>query len=436
MTETALVPYQSVTFQDVDLAIYEHKDNKWVTAIELSRALGYGRPDELRRLLDRKSDEFQGKLGHVKLTSPGGMQDTIIINYHGVIRAAMLAKTPKAKAFRDWAEDVLFTVMTQGHIDLRTPTSLELKQDAFHKDMAMLRQMIADDPDTASWVYPRIQALWDNYASNYVEPKIGITIFSEEWMRRLYVGLGWSKDTVRSYFPELTTSVLFENLRKGWGIPLKKAPKIPAEIALAMFRDVKQYHTRMDAVIRKYLYYSQDAIQKQLKAIENQIVDVLAANHVYGVKRYEKKSYADYRDTEAWTNKKTVLIAPEGPFDFCWDCLRPISLSTVHLHHMTYARIGFELWTDFRPLCGPCHAHRHAEKIAIEQAEVNTTNGGVTITNAMAIEETEKAILCTINGQNHWFPKSAVLGISEVLTPGDVGALIVKPWIAKDKGFA
>jgi hypothetical protein len=103
---------------------------------------------------------------------------------------------------------------------------------------------------------------------------------------------------------------------------------------------------------------------------------------------------------------------------------------------MTYARVGFELWTDFWPLCGPCHAHRHAEKIAAVQAEVNFTTGGVTITNAMAIEETEKAILCTINGQNHWFPKSTILSQSEVITPGDVGALIVKPWVAKDKGFA
>ena len=433
MTETAL---QVVTFEDTEIEIKDHEGGKWAIMSHISSALGYLNTRNFYTLIDRNSQEFEGKQGVLNLRTPGGMQETRIISYHGIIRAAMLAKTKKAFDFRDWAEKVLFEVMTQGHIDLRTPTSLELKQDAFHKDMAMLRQLVVDDPTTSDWVYPRIQALWDNYASNYVEPKAGITIFSEEWMRRLYVGLGWSKDTIRNYFPEVTSSASFENLRKGWSIPLKKAPKIPIEIALRMFRDVKQYQTRMDALLRSGLFYSQDAIQKHLKAIEHKITTTLTDNHVYGVKRFDKKSYADYRKTDQWSNKKIVMIAPEGPFDLCWDCLRPISVSTVHLHHMTYARVGFEEWTDFRPLCAPCHAHRHAEKIAIEQAQISDTTGGVTITNAMAIEETEKAILCTINGQNHWFPKSAVLGVSEVLTPGDVGALIVKPWVAKDKGFA
>lgn len=432
MTETAL---QVVTFENTDISIVDHGGHRWALAKEVGTALGYNDHRDFYKLMQRHPEDFAGKTAVITGVGNLPTEEFRIVSYHGIIRAAMLAKTKKAVAFRDWAEQVLFEVMTQGHIDLRTPSQLELKQDAFHKDMAMLRQLVVDDPNTADWVYPRIQALWDNYASNYVEPKIGITLFSEEWMRRLYVGLGWSKDTVRSYFPELTTSVLFENLRKGWGIPLKKAPKIPMEIGKRMFRDYKQYNARMDAILRSNLYYSQDAIQKQLKAVENEITTTLANNHVYGVKRYDKKSYADYRSTEQWGNKKIVMIAPEGPFDLCWDCLRPISVSTVHLHHMTYARVGFELWTDFRPLCAPCHAHRHAEQIAIAQAETNSTNGGVTITNAMAIEETEKAILCTINGQNHWFPKSTILSQSEVFTPGDVGALIVKPWVAKDKGF-
>jgi prophage antirepressor-like protein len=433
MTETAL---QIVTFENTDIRIVGHDGHRWALAKEVGLALGYNDHRDFYKLMQRHPEDFAGKTAVITGVGSLPTEEFRIVSYHGIIRAAMLAKTKKAVVFRDWAEDVLFTVMTQGHIDLRTPTSLELKQDAFHKDMAMLRQFIVDDPATSEWVYPRIQALWDNYASNYVEPKIAVTLLTEDWLSKLYWGLKWSKDTIMVYFPrQLTSSAEFERYRKQWNIRARNALPIPTEVAMQMFRDYYQYHMRIDAIVQKYLYYSKDTIQKRLKAIETEIVSVLANNHVYDVKRFDKKSYADYRDTEKWYNKKEVMVAPTGPFDLCWDCLRPISLSTVHLHHMTYRRVGFELWTDFRPLCAPCHAHRHA---ATEQTQITSTNskGGIVIPDAMALEETERALLCKINGSRYWFPKSTILGQSEVKQNGDKGTIVVTESIAKSKGFA
>jgi hypothetical protein len=56
----------------------------------LADGLGYSHPDQLTRLIRRNKTEFEGKLFTVKLTgnSPGAPE--LIINYHGVIRAAML----------------------------------------------------------------------------------------------------------------------------------------------------------------------------------------------------------------------------------------------------------------------------------------------------------------------------------------------------------
>jgi prophage antirepressor-like protein len=59
----------------------------------------------LINLIKRNPAEFDSKTLVVKLTtshpnSPG----ELIINYHGVIRAAMLSDAPRAKEFRDWKQ--------------------------------------------------------------------------------------------------------------------------------------------------------------------------------------------------------------------------------------------------------------------------------------------------------------------------------------------
>jgi prophage antirepressor-like protein/5-methylcytosine-specific restriction endonuclease McrA len=447
MTKTKeLVPYQSVKFQETAIEIYDHEGNRWVTLNQFATALGYGDRRALQKLLDRHTVEFTGKTTVVNLTTlEGGVEkerEVTIINYHGIIRASMLAKTRRAKEFRDWAEEVLFEVMTTGHIDLteesKDKSPLDFTREALHQDLAMLRNFVTEDPTTAEWVYPRVQALWDNYASNYVEPKIATTQFSEDWLKRLYIGEGWSKDTIRSYFPiELTSNSVFDNYRKMWGLPLKKASKITNSDAMQIFRDYHQLGIRMDTILRKYHFYSQDSIQKQLKKIEANIINVLSSNHIYGVKRFDKQSYSDYRSSKEWGLKRNITLAPSGPFDNCWDCRRPISLSTAHLHHMTYERVGFELWTDFRPLCSVCHHHRHISETTTVTPQLITNFDGkvVTLTDTQIVGETEKAIRCIVNGKSHWFPKKSIAEQSQIKGLGDTGDLLVEPWIAKRNGL-
>ena len=107
---------QTVIFDETEIDIYKSDGQKWVTTNQFSKALGYERPDLLLRLISRNSVEFIGKTTTVKLTGVEGerlvSREISLINYHGVIRASMLAKTSKAREFRDWAENVLFEVMT------------------------------------------------------------------------------------------------------------------------------------------------------------------------------------------------------------------------------------------------------------------------------------------------------------------------------------
>ena len=110
-----------VTFEDTDIEIIDQNGERWVTVRDLGKALGYTDTIDLRKIIDRHPEEFKGKTGVVKLSTIKGLRDHRVINYHGVIRAAMLARTPRAIKFRDWAEEVLFKVMTTGFYSVHTP---------------------------------------------------------------------------------------------------------------------------------------------------------------------------------------------------------------------------------------------------------------------------------------------------------------------------
>ena len=48
---------------------------------------------------------------------------------------------------------------------------------------------------------------------------------------------------------------------------------------------------------------------------------------------------------------------------------------------------------------------------------------------------TEKALLCTIDGEDYWIPTSQIHDDSEVYEEDHEGTLVVSEWIAKQKGL-
>lgn len=90
------------------------RDKDGVTVKQSAQALDYPYFDELAKLIRRSSMGFEGKVVNTNLVLEGNHVVTLI-NYHGVIRASMLGKTDRARAFRDWAEEVLFEVMMRGN---------------------------------------------------------------------------------------------------------------------------------------------------------------------------------------------------------------------------------------------------------------------------------------------------------------------------------
>lgn len=61
---------------------------------------------------------------------------------------------------------------------------------------------------------------------------------------------------------------------------------------------------------------------------------------------------------------------------------------------------------------------------------------GVTIKDVEAIGESELAVLCMIEGESRWIPKSQIRGESEVWENGHSGKLVITQWLAEREGLA
>lgn len=65
--------------------------------------------------------------------------------------------------------------------------------------------------------------------------------------------------------------------------------------------------------------------------------------------------YERYIRSERWRRKARAARRRAGYR--CQDCGR-VALS-LDVHHLTYARLGFEWWFDLVALCRSCHRSRH-----------------------------------------------------------------------------
>jgi hypothetical protein len=51
------------------------------------------------------------------------------------------------------------------------------------------------------------------------------------------------------------------------------------------------------------------------------------------------------------------------------------------------------------------------------------------------VKETERALLCIIDGEEKWIPKSQITEDSDVNDEGDIGTLVVTEWFAIQDGL-
>ena len=63
------------------------------------------------------------------------------------------------------------------------------------------------------------------------------------------------------------------------------------------------------------------------------------------------QGYINYIKSPRWKKKREEVFAFYGKR--CFACRRRAKV--LHVHHVTYARLGRESMSDLMPLCVPCH---------------------------------------------------------------------------------
>lgn len=99
-----------IRFDDVDLAVIDRDGQRWFSAADIGRALGYGDQRKVSHLYARHAVEFTESMTCVlKLGTQVDDQrrDVRVFSLRGAHLVAMLARTPRARAFRAWALDLI-----------------------------------------------------------------------------------------------------------------------------------------------------------------------------------------------------------------------------------------------------------------------------------------------------------------------------------------
>ncbi|EGW50312.1 hypothetical protein HMPREF1022_02685 [Desulfovibrio sp. 6_1_46AFAA] len=99
---------QALCFNDVQFKIISRNGQPWITARQLSQALGYAREDSVLKIYERNKEEFSSMMSAtVKMTV--GLTEVVarIFSMRGCHLVGILSRTPVAKAFRRWVLDVL-----------------------------------------------------------------------------------------------------------------------------------------------------------------------------------------------------------------------------------------------------------------------------------------------------------------------------------------
>ena len=102
------VQNNELTFHNTNFTYMEMAGQIWLTASEVGEALGYSDDKAIHRLYRKHADEFTVNMtGVVKVTTPGGVQDSRVFSLRGAHLMGMFSRTTVAKEFRRWVLDIL-----------------------------------------------------------------------------------------------------------------------------------------------------------------------------------------------------------------------------------------------------------------------------------------------------------------------------------------
>ena len=119
----------TLSFNEVKFNPVQHEQQIWLTASELSKALGYKQTDAVSKVYNRNTDEFTTNMTQVIDNPHTPNLGVRIFSLRGCHLIAMFARTDVAKEFRKWVLDVLEKEVLQQQIDTRVKINAEQQAD-------------------------------------------------------------------------------------------------------------------------------------------------------------------------------------------------------------------------------------------------------------------------------------------------------------------
>ena len=98
-----------LTFENTEFDVVDIHNVPWLRGPQIGGALDYTDPaDAIQKVYSRNADEFTEEMTQVlELPTAGGVQPVRVFSPRGCYLLGMLARTDRAKAFRQWVLDVL-----------------------------------------------------------------------------------------------------------------------------------------------------------------------------------------------------------------------------------------------------------------------------------------------------------------------------------------
>ncbi|WP_413207782.1 hypothetical protein [Rhodospirillum sp. A1_3_36] len=100
-------PAAQVAFLDTTFDVFDLNGTRWVRGDHIRTTLGIPQTTFKRLIKAHRSEFGAAMMATITAPTPGGAQQVRIFSPRGAARVAMLARTDRAAAFRDWVSDVL-----------------------------------------------------------------------------------------------------------------------------------------------------------------------------------------------------------------------------------------------------------------------------------------------------------------------------------------
>lgn len=150
-THSSGTPLTTADFNGKTIAIHDHAGQRWLTAMDIGRALDYSDPRKLHDLYIRHADEFTDAMTCVTVlvtheASTGRMvpREMRLFTPRGAHLLAMWSNTDTAKQFRKWVLDVLDAQTVARSATQRHDRALVAVIERMHAENTALMSKLVD----------------------------------------------------------------------------------------------------------------------------------------------------------------------------------------------------------------------------------------------------------------------------------------------------